>query len=273
MRELAKFKCLIMNKSAFRLDGKVAAITGGGKGIGESICKVFAKNGAIVHLLDIDEENGNRVVYEIKQSGGQAYFHHCNLSEHEATGLVFQKIMEQSQSLHILINNAGIAQIGNVENTTIEDMNSVYQVNILGVYNCLHFAVPLMKKAGGGAIVNMASIASVVGLANRFGYSMSKGAVYTMTFSIAKDYLADNIRCNAIGPARVHTPFVDNYLKSNYPDQEQEMFEKLSKTQPIGRMGKPDEIANLALYLCSDEAAFVTGSFYPIDGGFLTLNT
>ncbi len=262
-----------MMESAFSLKDKVAVITGGGKGIGESICKVFAQHGAIVHLLDIDAENGSRVVRAIKAAGGQAFFHECDLSHHETTGTVFEKIYAQSNALNILINNAGIAQIGNVENTSVEDMNRIYQVNILGVYNCLHLGIPLMKLSGGGAIINMASVASVVGLADRFGYSMSKGAVYTMTFSIAKDYLTDNIRCNAIGPGRVHTPFVDNYLKSTYPDKEKEMFDKLSASQPIGRMGQAKEIAHLALYLCSDEAAFITGSFYPIDGGFLRLNT
>lgn len=262
-----------MKKAAFRLDGKIAVITGGGKGIGESICRVFAHNGAIVHLLDVDEKSGTKVAKEICDLGGKAYFYRCDLTDQEATKKVFQEVIKRSGELNILINNAGIAQIGNVENTTVDDMNRIYQVNILGVYNCLHLAIPLMKQNGGGAIVNMSSVSAVLGLEDRFGYSMSKGAVYTMTFSIAKDYLAYNIRCNSIGPARVHTPFVDNYLATNYPGQEQEMFEKLSKTQPIGRMGEPEEVANLALYLCSDEAAFVTGSFYPIDGGFINLNT
>ena len=257
----------------FSLKNKVAIVTGGGKGIGESISKVFAQQGAIIQLLDIDVENGKRVREEIIAAGGQAFFHQCDLSSHEQTKTTFQKIYDQSGALNILINNAGIAQIGNVENTTPEDMDKMYKVNVFGVYNCLHFGIPLMKQSGGGAIVNLASIASVIGLADRFGYSMSKGAVLTMTYSIAKDYLKDNIRCNAIGPARVHTPFVDNYLKTTYPGQEAEMYKKLSATQPIGRMGKPMEIANLALYLCSDEAAFTTGSFYPIDGGFITLNT
>ncbi len=261
-----------MINSTFSLQDKVAIITGGGKGIGESMCKVFAKHGALVHLLDIDIENGQRVVEEIKAAGGQAFFHECDVSEHEATGSVFQKIYARSNGLHILINNAGIAQIGNVENTTVQNMDRMYQVNILGVYNCLHFAIPLMKQSGGGAIINLASIASVVALEDRFGYAMSKGAVYTMTLSIAKDYIKDNIRCNSIGPARVHTPFVDNYLKQNYPGTEAEMFKKLSATQPIGRMGQPQEIAHLALYLCSDQASFITGSFYPIDGGFINLN-
>jgi 2-keto-3-deoxy-L-fuconate dehydrogenase len=128
-----------------------------------------------------------------------------------------------------------------------------------------------MKKTG-GVIVNMASVASSVGIPDRFVYSMTKGAVVGMTLSVAKDYLAHNIRCNCISPARVHTPFVDGFLAKNYPGKEQEMFDKLSKTQPIGRMGKPEEVAYLALFLCSDEAAFITGCDYPVDGGFINLN-
>lgn len=136
----------------------------------------------------------------------------------------------------------------------------------------MHAAVGVMKQHGGGIILNMASIAASVGIPDRFAYSMTKGAVLSMTLSVAKDYLKDNIRCNCISPARVHTAFVDNFLAKNYPGKEAEMFDKLSKTQPIGRMGKPEEIAALALYLCSDEASFITGCDYPIDGGFIKLN-
>jgi NAD(P)-dependent dehydrogenase (short-subunit alcohol dehydrogenase family) len=130
-----------------------------------------------------------------------------------------------------------------------------------------------MKKKRGGVILNLASIASSVGVSDRFAYSMTKGAVLTMTYSIAKDYIDDNIRCNCISPARVHTPFVDGFIKKNYPGQETQMFDKLSKTQPIGRMGQPQEVADLALYLCSDEASFITGSNFPIDGGYINLNS
>jgi NAD(P)-dependent dehydrogenase (short-subunit alcohol dehydrogenase family) len=127
-------------------------------------------------------------------------------------------------------------------------------------------------KEKGGAILNIASIASSVGIPDRFAYSMTKGAVVGMTLSTAKDYINNNIRCNCISPARVHTPFVDGFIAKNYPGKEKEMFEKLSKTQPIGRMAQPEEIANLVLYLCSDEASFITGCDYPIDGGFIKLN-
>lgn len=255
------------------LTGKVAIVTGGGKGIGESVSDILSKQGAIVHILEIDKDAGQRVADSIIAKSGKAIFHHCDLTDHEKVGTIFQGIFEESGRLDILVNNAGIAHIGNVETTTPEDMDRLYNVNIKSVYSCLHFAVPLMKKSGGGAIVNMASVGALVGLADRFAYTMTKGAIYSLTFSIAKDYINDGIRCNAVGPGRVHTPFVDNYLTQNYPGQEAEMFEKLSKTQPMGRMGKPNEIANLIAYLCSDEAAFITGSFYSIDGGFLTLNT
>lgn len=255
------------------LKNKVAIVTGGGKGIGESVSKVLARQGAIVHILDIDETGGKCVSDAINDNQGESYFHYCDLTKHESVGEIFQQVFEQYGGIHILVNNAGIAHIGNVEMTSPDDMDRLYAVNVKSVYSCLHFGVRYMKKSGGGAIVNMASVAALVGLADRFSYTMSKGAVYSMTFSIAKDYIADNIRCNAVGPGRVHTPFVDNYLEKNYPGEEKKMFETLSRTQPIGRMGKPGEIAHLVAYLCSDEAAFTTGSFYPIDGGFLTLNT
>lgn len=260
-------------KQLFSLKNKVAIVTGGGKGIGESICKIFAEQGAIVHILDKDKDNGLRVSMQIKNAKGKATFHHIDLTKHKKLGKLFKQIYKKEGSLDILVNNAGIAHVGDVENTTPDDLDKLYAVNIKSVYSCLHYGVKYMKKSGGGAIVNLASIASVIGLANRFTYSATKGAIYTMTFSIAKDYIHDRIRCNAVGPARVHTPFVDGFIKQNYPGKEKEMFDTLSKTQPIGRMGKPDEVAQLITYLCSDEAGFVTGSFYPIDGGFLTLNT
>jgi 2-keto-3-deoxy-L-fuconate dehydrogenase len=175
------------------------------------------------------------------------------------------------ERVQVLVNSAGIANVGRLDNTSEEDFDNVFRVNVKGLYNCMAVTVEHMKKQGGGAILNMASVAAWAGLSDRFAYSMSKGAVVAMTYSVAKDYLTDHIRCNSISPARVHTPFVDGFLRKNYPGREQEMFEKLSGTQPIGRMAEPSEVASLALFLCSDEASFITGMDYPIDGGFLNL--
>lgn len=175
--------------------------------------------------------------------------------------------------MDILVNNAGIAHIGTAENTEEADFDRIVNVNVKGVYNCIHVAIPFLKTSGKGVILNMASIAALVGLAERFVYSTTKGAIISMTLSVARDFLKDNIRCNSISPARVHTPFVDGFIKKNYPGKEAEMFDRLSKTQPIGRMGTPEEIAYMALYLCSDEAAFITGCDYPIDGGAVRLSS
>jgi 2-keto-3-deoxy-L-fuconate dehydrogenase len=252
----------------FSLKNKKAVITGAASGIGKAVAILFAKQGALVYLLDMNEDGLNIVFAEIKSINGEAEVLVANVTNQQEIKSIFEKI----DTIDILVNCAGISNIGKADTTSEEDFDKVYAVNVKGMYNCLHEAIPCMKKNGGGAILNMASIANNVGIPDRFAYSMSKGAVLGMTLSVAKDYIADNIRCNCVSPARVHTPFVDNYLAKTYPGQEKEMFEKLSKTQPIGRMGLPEEIANLILYLCSDEAGFITGCDYPIDGGFIRLN-
>jgi len=255
----------------FSLEGKSAIITGGASGIGKAISTTFSQQGAHIHILEFNKESGEQTVEEIKSTGRQANFYQCDVSNHKQVKEVISTIAK-NHNIDILVNNAGIAHVGNIENTEESDLDRVYNVNVKGVYNCIYAAIPKMKTQGGGVIINMASIASSVGISDRFAYSMSKGAALTMTYSVAKDYLESNIRCNCISPARVHTPFVDGFIKKNYPGKEDEMFDALSKTQPIGRMGKPVEIANLALYLCSNEASFITGTDFPIDGGFIKLN-
>ncbi len=253
----------------FQLTNKTAVITGGGSGIGQAIAMLFAKQGATVHIIELNKSAAQETVNQIITEGGRAVVHACNVAIQSDVKAVFEKIGH----MHILVNNAGIAHIGNVENTTEADFDRIFDVNVKGVYNSMHSALPHIRKAGGGVILNMASVGASVGLSDRFAYSMSKGAVLSMTMATAKDYVQQNIRCISISPGRVHTPFVDGFLAKNYPGREAEMFEKLSQTQPIGRMGKPEEIAHLALYLCSDEAGFITGCDYPIDGGFVKLNT
>ncbi|QHV97395.1 SDR family NAD(P)-dependent oxidoreductase [Spirosoma endbachense] len=255
-----------------RLDQKVALITGGGSGIGRAISALFAQQGATVFILDIDEDGATETLQSIVAIKGKAFFKKCSVHNESEVRLVVESIIDQVGRLDIIINNAGIAHIGNAETTRSADMERLLAVNVKGVFYVIQAALPHLKKVR-GVILNMASVAATVGLADRFAYSMTKGAVVGMTLSVAKDYLADGIRCNCISPGRVHTPFVDGFLAKTYPGREQEMFEKLSKTQPIGRMGTSEEIASLALYLCSEEAAFITGSDYTIDGGLTRLNS
>jgi len=253
----------------FLLHQKTAVVTGGGSGIGKEVCIVLAKQGAKVYVVDLSEQSANDTVEIIKKEGGQATALVIDVTNQKALMTAYAQI----EALHILVNCAGISHIGNATSTEEQDFEKIFNVNVKGVYNSLHAAIPIMQKTGGGAIVNISSIVAKVGVSDRFAYGMSKGAVHAMTLSVAKDYIKDNIRSNSISPGRVHTPFVDGFLKKNYPGKEAEMFDKLSKTQPIGRMGKPIEIAHQVLYLCSDEASFITGSDYAIDGGYVTLNS
>lgn len=252
----------------FQLNNKKAIVTGGGSGIGKAVCLLFGKAGAHVFVADLNKQAAEETVSAIKAAGGNATGMPVNVADQQEVITAYAA----AGNIDILVNSAGVSHIGKVETTSAEDFDKVFNVNVKGVYNSLYAAIPLMKRNGGGVILNLASIASSVGIPDRFAYSMSKGAVLAMTLSAAKDYIKDHIRCNCISPARVHTPFVDGFLTKNYPGREAEMFEKLSQTQPIGRMARPDEIAALILYLCSDEASFITGCDYPIDGGFIKLN-
>jgi len=248
---------------------KNVVVTGGGSGIGRAASLAFGKRGAFVHILEWNEEQAANVVKEIEAGGGKARAHQCDVSDQLRVSTVFTAI----GTVDILINNAGVSNIGRADTTSEQDFDRVFSINVKGTYNCLHAAIPLMKAKKSGVILNMCSVAATSGIADRFAYSMSKGAVYSMTLSVAKDYLADGIRCNSVSPARVHTPFVDDFLQKNYPGKEKEVYDALAKTQPIGRMGTPEEVAHLVVYLCSDQASFITGCDYAIDGGFLKLNT
>lgn len=255
----------------FSLAQKTALITGAGSGIGQAIALLFAKQGAHVEVLDLKLEAAQATVDQILAAGGSAHATACDVGDEAAVKAVFADVSARRPRLDILVNNAGIAHIGTVLTTTEADMDRLYRINIKGVFHCSQAAVERMAPQGGGVVLNMCSIAAQMGLADRFAYSMTKGAVLMMTYSMAKDFIKQGIRCNCISPARVHTPFVDGYLANTYPGREAEMFQKLSEAQPIGRMAKPDEVAALALYLCSDEAGFITGSSYPIDGGAVNL--
>ncbi|HKO19916.1 MAG TPA: glucose 1-dehydrogenase [Acidobacteriaceae bacterium] len=259
------------NSAAFRLDGKNAVVTGGASGIGRAIAIAFAETGASVHIIEVHQKNAEETANEIHKAGGRAQWTLCDVSNQQQVKAIFGRIAGTGP-IDILVNNAGVSHIGKLENTPEDEFDRVYRINVKGVYNCMYAVLDSMKAAGGGVILNLASVAGLAGLADRFAYSMSKGAVLTMTYSVARDYVNHNIRCNCISPARVHTPFVDGFLRKNYPGREQEMMQKLTQLQPMGRMDQPEEVASLALFLCSDAAGFITGSNYPIDGGFLNLH-
>ncbi|MCH7407886.1 SDR family oxidoreductase [Belliella sp. DSM 111904] len=248
------------------MENKTVIVTGGASGIGLAISKKFLSQGASVYMLDFNTKLGQSVVEELKKDYNQINFVACDVSNQKQIKEVFENI----PSIDILINNAGVSHVGNIENTTEEDFTRLFNINVKGIFNCTQAAIMKMKGKG-GAILNMASIVSSVGIPDRFAYSMTKGAVLSMTYSIACDYVNEGIRCNCLSPARIHTPFVDDFLAKNYPGQEKEVFDKLAKTQPIGRMGTPDEVAEAAYFICSDQAKFITGTNFPVDGGFVSI--
>ena len=260
-----------MTATAFDLAGKTAVITGGASGIGLAIARRFAAHHAAVEIIDLQQAALDAAVEELRGAGYDAHGESCDVGDPASVDAAFARILARRSRLHILVNNAGIAHVGNALTTTPEDFARIQRVNVNGVAHCSQAALRHMTAHGGGVILNMASTVAQSAIPDRFAYATSKGAVLAMTYAIAKDFLAHGIRCNALMPGRVHTPFVDGFIAKNYPGREAEMFERLSLAQPIGRMGRPDEIAAAALFLCSDEASFITGSGYPVDGGTLTL--
>jgi 2-keto-3-deoxy-L-fuconate dehydrogenase len=250
----------------FKLTDKTAVVTGAGSGIGKSVALLFAERGARVAALDVDFEAARETARAARTDAIIPI--ECDVASSASVNRAFAEVDRSLKGLDVLVNSAGVAHVGSLTTTDEEAFDRLYRVNVKGVYLCSQAAAPRMLSAGSGVILNLASIASFIGLEDRFAYSMTKGAVLTMTRSIAVDYMG-KIRCNCVAPARIHTPFVDNFLAKSYPGREAEMFARLSAYQPIGRMGKPEEVAALVLYLCSDEAAFITGAAFPIDGGVL----
>jgi 2-keto-3-deoxy-L-fuconate dehydrogenase len=254
----------------FGLKGRVAVVTGGASGIGKAVATRLADNGAQVWVLDLEATTAEATATEITGAGGHAWSLPCDVADPESVARVFATITAKGP-LDILVNSAGIAHIGTITTTSLQDFDRIFRVNVQGTFLCMQAAITTMLKQSAGVIINMSSLVALMGIPDRFAYSMSKGAVRAMTFSVAKDFLDKNIRCNCISPARVHTPFVDGFIKRSYPGRESEMMVALSKTQPVGRMARPDEIAGLAVYLCSDMASFLTGADIPFDGGVLNL--
>lgn len=250
-----------------RLTGQTALVTGAGSGIGRAIALRLATEGASVIALDLSRDSAEETAALIEEGGGHATVIACDVGDTDAVSNAFSAL----DRLDVLVNSAGVAHVGTVEQTTSQDLDRIYRVNVKGTYHCVHFGLPLIRKSGSGAILTLASFAAKIGVADRFAYSMSQGAILTMTLSIARDYVAQGIRCNCICSGRVDTPFISGFLEKYHPNEKERMFEKMSAFQPIGRMGTAQEIAALAVFLCSSEAAFITGTAYDIDGGVVSM--
>ncbi len=247
------------------MENKTILITGGASGIGLALVGKFASQGSKVFFIDSNALLGKQVEKEFQEKGKPVIFLEVDIREESQ---VLSAIQSISGKLDVLINNAGISHIGNLASTSLADFERLFAVNVTGMFLCSQAALPKLIEQGGGSILNLCSVAATMGIPDRFAYSMTKGATLSMTLSIARDYVKQGIRCNCISPGRVHTPFVDGFLAKNYPGRELEMFEQLAATQPIGRMGTPAEIAELAYFISSDAGKFITGSNFTIDGGF-----
>lgn len=251
----------------FRLDGKVALVTGGGSGIGAATCRAFTEQGARVVVADLSEEGGRQVAQDL---GDSALFCRTDVTDLASVQSAVASSVEHFGRLDVLVNNAGVGHVGSVQETDANDWNKLIAVNMTGVFHGSRVAVDQMlrQEPAGGVIVNIASVAGMIGIARRFAYCATKGAVIAMTRQVAVDYVKAGIRCNAICPGTVYSPFVEGYVERFHSDTREETIKELHARQPIGRMGRPDEVADLAVYLASDEAAFMTGSAVVLDGGW-----
>jgi len=255
--------------SAASLAGKISVVTGGASGIGAATVRAFAAQGAVVYAADLDASGAERLAAELRNEGADVTALALDVTSADAVDAAFRGVIQRSGRVDALVNSAGVAHVGTLLDTSENDLDRLYAVNVKGTIHACRAAVREMIGQGGGTIVNLASIASVIGLNDRFAYTMTKGAVLSLTRSIAVDYMKQGVRCNCICPTRVHTPFVDGFISRNYPGREAEMFKKLSEYQPMGRMAKPEEVAAMALFLSSDASSFITGHAMPVDGGVL----
>ena len=255
----------------FRLDGKVAVVTGGGSGIGAATCRAFVEQGARVVVADLSEAGGSQVARDLGDS--KALFWRTDVTDLASVRAAVATGVEHFGRLDVLVNNAGIGLVGSVQETDASDWNKLIAVNMTGVFHGSRVAVDQMlhQTPPGGAIVNIASVAGMIGIARRFAYCATKGAVIAMTRQVAVDYVKAGIRCNAICPGTVYSPFVEGYVERFHSDTREETIKELHARQPIGRMGRPDEVADLVVYLASDEAAFMTGSAVVLDGGWTAI--
>ena len=250
----------------FRLDQKTALVTGAASGIGEAIAHTLARAGAFVVVCDRDEAGGHRVVEALRVAGGAGEFAALDVSDADQCERVAGEVLGVRGRVDILVNNAGIGAVGTILEADAGDLARLWSVNVAGVWNLSRALLPSMIRAGGGAVVNMASIGGTIGIRDRAAYCTTKFAVVGLTKGMALDHAAQGVRVNCICPGRVETPFVAARI-AEYPDP-QAAYAQMSATQALGRMARPEEIAAAALYLSSDEAAFITGTAFLIDGGW-----
>lgn len=251
-----------------RVKDKVALVTGGGNGIGKSACLLLAREGAAVAVTDIDEEAGREVVEEIIREGREAAFYRLDVSSEKEVEKVMAATADRFGRLDILVNNAGITGVDRPTDQILEEeWDKVIKVNVNGVFLCTKHAVPYMKKAGGGSIINLSSIYGLVGAPDLPAYHASKGAVTLMSKTDAMLYAGDNIRVNSIHPGYIWTPLVEELARQS-PDGPEQFRRQLKEKHPIGHVGQPDDVGYGIVYLASDEASFITGSELVIDGGY-----
>ena len=253
-----------------RLENKVSVITGASKGIGKSIAEKFAFEGSKVSICSRNSSNkeGLLVVDEIKKNGGEAIYSSVDVSKYSEVEKLIQKTMDEWGKIDILVNNAGIGMLKSIENTTTNEWKNILENNLESVFNCTKSVIPHMRENGGGSIINFASVASYVGFADDSAYCASKGGVLMLTRQTALDYSKENIRVNSICPGFIETPELIHYLsQTENPKLERQ---KVIDYHPIGRIGTTEEVANVALFLASDESSFVTGADIAVDGGLLT---
>ncbi|CAM4069207.1 glucose 1-dehydrogenase [Vreelandella rituensis] len=253
-----------------RVENKVVLITGGVFGIGRAISLLLAREGAKVAVTDIQDEEGKKVVEEIKNAGGTAEYWHLDTSSEEQVKKVFSEVVDTFGNLNVLVNNAGVSGPNKpTHEVTAEEWNDLMAINVNGVFFCTKHAIPSMQKAGQGSIINLSSIYGIVGAADLPPYHASKGAVRVMSKNDALFYAKNNIRVNSIHPGFIWTPLVENLGKQS-PEGVEAFRKQLDELHPIGHVGEPDDIAYGTLYLASDESKFVTGSELLIDGGYLS---